>query len=43
MRRGVVRTEGLVTGHVRPGDCQAFYERLSRDKARWITAVIDWD
>ena len=43
MSRGAIRTEGLVTGHVRPGDCQEFYERLSRDKAHWITAVIDWD
>ncbi len=42
MISGHIRTNGLVSGHVRPEDCQEFYENLSRDKARWITAVIDW-
>ncbi|MBC8039562.1 MAG: zinc-binding dehydrogenase, partial [Opitutaceae bacterium] len=42
MVAGRIRTEGLVSGHVLPQDCQTFYENLSRDKARWITAVIDW-
>jgi len=43
MRRGAIRTEGLVSGHVLPKDCQSFYEKISRDKAHWVTAVIDWD
>lgn len=42
MVAGRIRTEGLVSGHACPQDCQAFYENLSRDKTRWITAVLDW-
>jgi threonine dehydrogenase-like Zn-dependent dehydrogenase len=42
LRSGQVRTEGLVTTIVRPGDLPAAYGRISADKSNILGVLVDW-
>jgi len=43
LRVGRIRTDGLVTDVVRPGELPATYERMARDKSQVLGVVIAWD
>jgi len=43
LRGGRIRTDGLVTDVVRPGELPATYERMARDKSQVLGVVIAWD
>lgn len=42
LRSGQIRTDGLVTHVVRPGDLPATYGRISGDKSNFLGVVVDW-